>query len=229
MTESKRARSKATRSGSWVKVQGGPIFACIDMGTNSFHMIVCQASPDRDHFEVIMRVKEAVPFFRGALTAHYIDDEALRSAMRILADMIHRAKEKKAFTIVAVATSAVRESKNGEDALQRLRNELELDARMISGKEEARLIYLGVLWSMPNLHGTFGIVDIGGGSSEIILADRSQIHFAESYKLGAARLTQRFFRKGQPTVQTVRELHNEVLGVLRRRRPGSVSRATSSN
>ncbi len=66
---------------------------------------------------------------------------------------------------------------------------------MISGKEEARLIYLGVLWSMPKLKGSFGIVDIGGGSTEVIMGDRHAITFAESYKLGAARLTQRFFKK----------------------------------
>ena len=75
---------KQTRSGSWVQVEGGPILACIDMGTNSFHMIVCQASSERDHFEVITKVKEAVPFFRRSLTAHYIDEVALSSAISIL-------------------------------------------------------------------------------------------------------------------------------------------------
>ena len=214
MADRRHSRKNAV-SGSWVKVQGGPVFACIDMGTNSFHMIVCQASADRDHFEVITKVKEAVPFFRGALTAHYIDEAAVRSALKILQNMTARALERRATTIQAVATSAVRESKNGEEALQRIRDELRLDARMISGKEEARLIYLGVLWSMPQLTEEFAIVDIGGGSSEIILANRDHIHFAESYKLGAARLTQRFFRKGEPTFQGLRELHSEVLGVLR--------------
>jgi hypothetical protein len=51
------------RKNSWVTVKGGPVIAVIDMGTNSFHMIVCQASPDKDHFEVLAKVKEAVPFF----------------------------------------------------------------------------------------------------------------------------------------------------------------------
>ncbi|HEY9680945.1 MAG TPA: Ppx/GppA phosphatase family protein [Oculatellaceae cyanobacterium] len=210
----RRHSRKSSTTGSWVKVQGGPVLACIDMGTNSFHMIVCQASSDRDSFEVITKVKDAVPFFRGALTAHYIDEAAMRSALKILQNMSARAVERRATTILAVATSAVRESKNGEEALQRIRDELKLDARMISGKEEARLIYLGVLWSMPNLENDFAIVDIGGGSTEIILANRDHINFAESYKLGAARLTQRFFRKGEPTFQGLRELHSEVLGVL---------------
>ncbi|MGH9553384.1 MAG: HD domain-containing protein, partial [Terriglobales bacterium] len=206
--------ASVVRTGSWVKPQGGPILACIDMGTNSFHMIVCQASPERDHFEVVSRMREAVPFFRRALTAHFIDQVAARSAMRIVRDMVRKAEEKGATTIVAVATSAVRESKNGEDVLQYIRDELEIDAQMISGKEEARLIYLGVLWSLPSLTKRFAIVDIGGGSCEIIVGDRQRTYFSESYKLGAARLTQRFFRRGEPTAQTLAELHDEVRGVL---------------
>jgi exopolyphosphatase / guanosine-5'-triphosphate,3'-diphosphate pyrophosphatase len=203
------------RSKSFAKIYGGPLVACIDMGTNSFHMIVCQAIEDRDHFEVIKREKEAVPFFRRALTAHTIDDAALASAIRILRDMKAKAAQCGAKTVLAVATSAVREAANGEEVLKRIREELDIDARMISGKEEARLIYLGVLWSMPELDGRFAIVDIGGGSTEIILADRNHCYFTESYKLGAARLTQRFFKRERPTPQEIRELHDEIRGVLR--------------
>lgn len=207
--------TKIKRSKSFARIYGGPLIACIDMGTNSFHMIVCQAIEDRDHFEVIKREKEAVPFFRRALTAHTIDDAALGSAIRILSSMKAKAVQCGAKTIMAVATSAVREAANGEAVLQRVRDELQIDARMISGREEARLIYLGVLWSMPDLKGDFTIVDIGGGSCEIILANRSHTIFSESYKLGAARLTQRFFKREKPTPQEVRELHDEVRGVLR--------------
>jgi len=209
-----KVTANSARQASWVRPEGGPTLAVIDMGTNSFHMIVCQASPQRDHFDVITRVREAVPFFRRALTAHYIDPQAARAALRILVDMVEKAEDKGATTIIAVATSAVRESKNGEDVLQSIRDELEIDAKMISGKEEARLIYLGVLWSMPKLTNRFTIVDIGGGSTEVIVADRERTFFSESYKLGAARLTQRFFKKGEPTKESLAELHNEVRGVI---------------
>ncbi|MFN8659739.1 MAG: Ppx/GppA phosphatase family protein [Candidatus Obscuribacterales bacterium] len=203
------------RSKSFSQIYGGPLVACIDMGTNSFHMIVCQATESRDHFEVVTRVKEAVPFFRRALTAHYIDEVALSSAIRIVRDMKTKAFQKGAKDVLAVATSAVREANNGEEVLQRIREELEIDARMISGREEARLIYLGVLWSMPSIRGDFAIIDIGGGSTEIVVGDRNEVRFSESYKLGAARLTQRFFKKDKPTQQELRELHDEVRGVLR--------------
>ena len=217
--EASSSDRQVERKNSWVTVKGGPVIAVIDMGTNSFHMIVCQASPDKDHFEVLAKVKEAVPFFRRSLTAHYIDEPAMRAAARILRDMSKKAKERGASTIVAVATSAVRESKNGEECLRRIRQELKIDARMVSGKEEARLIYLGVLSSLSavksKMKGRFCIVDIGGGSTELIVGDRSQIYFAESYKLGAARLSSRFFKRGVVTREYIRELHDEVRGVLR--------------
>ena len=211
MTVSSKSRNNKSSNG----VAGPPILACIDMGTNSFHMIVCQASEQRDHFEVITRVKEAVPFFRRALGAHTIDQAAMTAALRILRDMKNKAAQKGARNLIAVATSAVRESDNGEEVLSCIRTELDLNARMISGREEARLIYLGVLWAMPSLKGRFAIIDIGGGSTEIIVADRHRTYFTESYKLGAARLTTRFFKKEKPTSQEIRELHDEVRGMLR--------------
>jgi exopolyphosphatase / guanosine-5'-triphosphate,3'-diphosphate pyrophosphatase len=200
-------------TGPLAQVKGGPILACIDMGTNSFHMIVCHATAERDHFEVIIRAKEAVPFFRRSLTQHFIDPAAERSTVRIIKEMQKKAFARGATSVIAVATSAVRESKNGEAVLERLRQELGVDARMISGKEEARLIYLGVLWSMPKLQSQFTIIDIGGGSTEIIVGDRTKSHFSESYKLGAARLTERFFKK-EPNQQSIKRLHDEVHGMM---------------
>jgi len=191
-----------------------PVLACIDLGTNSFHMIVCRVAPNREQFEVMFRSKEAVPFFRRSLADHFIDEAAVRSALRIIKDMARQAKEKGATTIIAVATSAVRESKNGEAFLERIRNNLNIDANMLSGSEEARLIYLGVIWSMPELTGNFAIIDIGGGSTEIIVGNKQQTSFMQSYKLGAARLAQRFFGKDLPTREKVRQIHEEVAGVL---------------
>lgn len=191
-----------------------PVFACIDLGTNSFHMIVCQATSNREQFEIMFRAKEAVPFFRRALTNHFIDESATRSALRIIKDMARDAKERGATTIVAVATSAVRESKNGEIFLDRIRNTLNIDANMLSGSEEARLIYLGVIWSMPELTANFAIIDIGGGSTEIIVGNKQETRFMQSYKLGAARLAQRFFGKDLPNREKIRQIHEEVAGVL---------------
>src|SRR5262249_25506428 len=144
----------------------------------------------------------------------FIDEEATKGALRILRHMKEKANQEGEAHIVAVATSAVRESRNGEDVLRRIRRELGIDARMIFGDEEARLIYLGVLWSMPELMRQFGIIDIGGGSTEIIVGDRDEIAYSETYKLGAARLTLKYFKKGVPTRGALADLHEEVRGML---------------
>ncbi len=177
-------------------------------------MIVCQAIPDRDHFEIMFRTKEAVPFFRRSLTNHFIDDSAMRAALRIVKDMTHQARDKGATTIAAVATSAVRESKNGEEFLKRIRDDLNIDADMLSGTEEARLIYLGVLSSMPELNGKFAIIDIGGGSTEIVVADQTKPVFLQSYKLGAARLSQKLLTKDSVNNERIQQVHEEVASVL---------------
>jgi exopolyphosphatase/guanosine-5'-triphosphate,3'-diphosphate pyrophosphatase len=93
---------------------------------------------------------------------------------------------------VAVATSATREAKNQSEFVRRLRREARLDVRVISGKEEARLIYRGVVSGIHLEKKRALIVDIGGGSTEVIVGDQAQHHQLETLKLGAVRLTQLF-------------------------------------
>ena len=162
------------RKGSWVKVKGGPVVAVVDMGTNSFHMIVCQASPEKDHFEVLAKVKEAVPFFRRSLSAHYIDEQALRSALRILRDMLKNAREHGASYTMAVATSAVRESKNGEECLRRIRAELKMDARAIE-----KLLY--------QQSGLLGVSGVSSDMRTLLASDEPRAKFAVElfvYRIG---------------------------------------------
>lgn len=190
-----------------------PIFACIDMGTNSFHMLIAKPCHEGNGFEIVHREKESVPFFRQSLTEHYLDAQAISNAIWILKDMKDKAHERGAQKVLAVATSAVRESKNGHVFIEGLQEELNIDAHIISGKEEARLIYLGVIQSMANLKGQFAIVDIGGGSTEIIVGNRKDLSFSESYKLGSARLTAEFLH-GQVDKRKLKNLHDAVYGLL---------------
>ena len=97
-----------------------------------------------------------------------------------------------------MATSAVREAENADEFLRRARDEAGVDVEVISGVEEARLIHLGVLQAVPVFDQRLVLVDIGGGSTEILVGERGEILAAGSLKLGAIRLTRRFFRNDQP-------------------------------
>lgn len=169
--------------------QQQPVVAAIDIGTNSIHMVVARGVGSG--FEILAREKSVVRLGSGGgemsrLEAPAIERgvEALRH-MRLIADA-HGA------VVRAVATSAVREADNSRDFLDRARSEAGIDVEVISGVEEARLIHLGAMQALPRSDGNVLLVDIGGGSTEIVVSRRGHILFAQSLKMGAVRLTDRF-------------------------------------
>jgi exopolyphosphatase/guanosine-5'-triphosphate,3'-diphosphate pyrophosphatase len=164
--------------------------AAIDVGSNSIHMIVGQADADGG-VTTLWRMKEPVGLGRMSFPSRRLSKVAMDSAIATLARFKQAALQRGAEKIVAVATSAVREATNGGDLMERARRELGIFIRIVSARDEARLIYLGVRHAMtlkkPHL-----IVDIGGGSVEFIVGDERRALLLESRKLGAARMTARF-------------------------------------
>lgn len=167
--------------------------AAIDIGSNSIHMIVAQADAD-GAVTTLWRLKEPVGLGRISFPSKNLSVEAINRALVVLGRFKQAAQQRQCEKIVAVATSAVREAENGGDLIERVKRELGLYVKVVSARDEARLIYLAVrhaldLRSQPHL-----IVDIGGGSVEFIIGDEHRAAMLESRKLGAARMTARFVR-----------------------------------
>jgi len=165
--------------------------AAIDVGSNSIHMIVAQADPD-GAITTLWRMKEMVGLGRISFPARRLSDEAMDRAITTLARFQQAAQQRQCEKIVAVATSAIREAENGGDFIQRCKRDLNLYVRLVSAREEARLIYLAVRHATPLGADPHLIVDIGGGSVEFIVGNQSSPLLLESRKLGAARMTARF-------------------------------------
>jgi len=194
--------------------------AAIDIGTNSFHMVVARVGEigeDNDgagpNFEVIEREKEMVRLGSSSgdmkrLEPEAIDRgvEALKRLARIAA--IHGAD------IHAVATSAVREAENADEFIDRARIEAGVEVEVIAGVEEARLIHLGVLQAVPVYDRRLVLIDIGGGSTEILVGEQGETLTAGSLKLGAIRLTRRFFRSDRDHPSAVESCRRHVRMVL---------------
>jgi exopolyphosphatase/guanosine-5'-triphosphate,3'-diphosphate pyrophosphatase len=181
-------------SASWESVPTQPpkqhrIIAAIDLGTNSLHMVVVKIDPTLPAFSIIAREKETVRLGDRNLTTGELKPEIIKKAIAALGRFQEVAKTINAETIIAVATSAVREAPNGKDFLYRIETELGLSVNLISGQEEARRIYLGVLSGMEFHNQPHMIVDIGGGSTELVLGDSHQARTLTSTKVGAVRLT----------------------------------------
>lgn len=167
------------------------ILAAIDMGTNSLHLVVVKIDPTLPTFTIIDRDKETVRLgdceAKGNLKADVMD-----RAIATLERFQKIAKSANAEQIIAVATSAVREAPNGTAFLNKIADELDLYVNLISGQEEARRIYLGVLSAMEFNNKPHVIIDIGGGSTELILGDGNAPRTLSSTKVGAVRLTKEF-------------------------------------
>lgn len=162
----------------------------IDLGTNSFHAVIVDVHPN-GAFEQVDRLKEMVHLGEGSLEGGRLSEEAMERAFTALERICLLARGWGAHEFVADATSALREAENGGVFIERVRRELDLVVRPIAGTREADLIYRGVRHAV-DLETPALIVDVGGGSVECIVGDRAQAPFAESLKLGAARMTERF-------------------------------------
>jgi len=173
-------------------VEQDRILAAIDIGTNSIHMVVVRIHPTLPAFTIIAREKDTVRLGDRDPKTGDLTPEAMARAIAALQRCQKLAKSFNAEQIVAVATSAVREAPNGRDFLKRVDSELGLFVNLISGPEEARRIYLGVLSGMEFNNQPHIIIDIGGGSTELILGDSHEPRSLSSTKVGAVRLTAEF-------------------------------------
>lgn len=165
--------------------------AAIDIGTNSIHLVVARFG-DGSTFEVIAREKAVVRLGSGSGDMKELAPDAIDRGIEAL-QRFRKVADISDARIFAVATSAVREAENAEVFLERARREAGVDVEIISGAEEARLIHLGVLQAVPVFDQRLLIVDIGGGSTEFLVGQRGETLAVGSVKLGALRLTRRFF------------------------------------
>ncbi len=179
-------------------------WAAIDLGTNSFHMVVAAVSDDGS-FEVLTSEKDMVRLGEGSpgdiaelSEAAMARGIAALGRFRVIAQTFDAA-------VVAVATSAVREARNGREFVRRARTEAGVDVQVIAGVEEARLIHLGVLQALPVYDQQVLVVDIGGGSTELVIGRAGRELAARSLKIGHLRLTNRFFPDGRITETALHE------------------------
>ncbi|MDD1413502.1 Ppx/GppA family phosphatase [Dolichospermum sp. ST_con] len=197
-------------------VQKNQMIAAIDIGTNSLHMVVVEIDATLPSFTIIAREKETVRLGDRNLITGELKPEVMSKAIACLGRFKTLANSLGVDSIVAVATSAVRESPNGNDFLHQVETEVGLTVDLISGPEEARRIYLGVLSGMEFNNKSHIIIDIGGGSTELILGDSEEPRSLTSTKVGAVRLTGELVKSDPISESEFRYLQAYARGMLER-------------
>ncbi len=166
----------------------GRVVSFIDIGTNSVRLLVVRLNPNHS-YSILSRQKQQVRLGEGEFEEEEILPEAIERLVIVCKQLTELARTFKTDEFVAVATSAMREAANQQEILHLLRQEARLDVRVISGQEEARLIYLGVSRGIHLSDRLAFFIDIGGGSTEIAIGGEQDYRYLESFKLGAIRLS----------------------------------------
>jgi exopolyphosphatase/guanosine-5'-triphosphate,3'-diphosphate pyrophosphatase len=206
--------------------------AAIDVGSNSVHMVVADVAPD-GRIAVVDRVKEMLRLGRGAFTTGRLSAEAMELGVRAMQTFARLAKARRVERLRAVATSAVREADNGGAFVHRLRRETGLPVHVISGGEEAELIFRAARHALGLEGGPDLLVDVGGGSVELVLVRDGKPLWLRSLPLGVTRLTERFLAGDPPSGRRIKRLEKHLdreLGtLLATARYGGVRRAVGTS
>jgi len=191
------------------------LFGAIDVGTNSIHLIVVELDAAFDTSRVIYKAREMVRLGSDdALESGRLSRKAMVRGVEAIARFAGAARERGAERLRAVATSAVRETENGEEFRTMVEARTGLALEILDGNEEARLIHLGVANGYPLYDRVACIIDIGGGSTEFVVADGERPYLVDSVKLGSLRLYDGFLRGAPDPLRAARRLDSHIIEVL---------------
>ncbi len=186
-------------------VKESDLVAAIDLGSNSFHMIV--ARMERGQLHVVDKMRERVRLGSGLDDRHRISAVAQARALACLERFGERVRDMPSAHVRAVGTNTLRKAKNGPSFLERAHRALGHPIEVIAGREEARLIYLGVIQTMPKNVERRLVVDIGGGSTECVIGSRHEIVEADSLYMGCVSFSERYFPGGVITAEAFEAAH----------------------
>jgi exopolyphosphatase / guanosine-5'-triphosphate,3'-diphosphate pyrophosphatase len=185
--------------------------AVIDVGTNSTRLLVADVAAGR--VSPLERRSTVTRLGRGVDLSGRLASEAIEDVCEAIGGYVGMLEELRAETVDVIATSAVRDADNGSAFVAELRERFALSPRILAGSEEARLTYLGAtsesLPSEPTL-----VVDIGGGSTELIVGQGSEIRFHDSLQAGVVRHSERYISSDPPAASELEELATDIRGLI---------------
>lgn len=178
-------------------------YAAVDLGSNSFHMIV--ASVTDGHIQIIDKLKDVVRLAAGLDANQKLDEVTMERAVECLQRFGQRIKDIPSRNIRAVGTNTLRQAKNRQTFLKKARTALGHPIDIISGREEGRLIFSGVAYSNYNDTDKRLVVDIGGGSTEVAIGKNAHVQLVESLYMGCVNMSDRYFPGGEITAKKMRK------------------------
>ena len=186
--------------------------AVVDIGTNSTRLLVAEVEGGHVS-EELERRSTVTRLGRGVDTSGQLSAEAIEDVCRTVGEDIEIYEALRPDQVIVIATSAVRDAENAGAFIAELRERFALDARILDGTEEAKLTYLGASSDRPS-SGTTLVVDIGGGSTELVVGSGEEVAFHASLQAGTVRHTERHLHDDPPTAAQLEALSNDVRSLI---------------
>jgi exopolyphosphatase / guanosine-5'-triphosphate,3'-diphosphate pyrophosphatase len=190
---------------------GAKTVAVVDIGTNSTRLLVAEVDDRR--VKERERRNRVTRLGRGVDLSGQLSTEAIEDVCATVGEYLEIARELEAGELVAIATSAVRDASNGAAFVAELRERFALSARVLGGEEEARLTYLGATAQEPPGEPTL-VIDIGGGSTELVVGRGDEVGFHTSLQAGVVRHSERHLQSDPPSTAELEALAADVEGLL---------------
>jgi len=194
--------------------------AVIDLGTNSTRLLVARS--EGSQLEELYRESKVTSLGSGVDLTRSLAAEAIDRTCSAVADYREIWAEMGVDQVLASATSAVRDADNGEAFVAEIRERFEIDARILSGEEEAKLVFRGAIAGSPGDEKTL-VVDIGGGSTEIVIGAGEATNFHTSLQAGVLRHSERHLIADPPNPEELENLANEIYSAVQAARAESDS------
>ncbi|HWA54804.1 MAG TPA: Ppx/GppA phosphatase family protein [Solirubrobacterales bacterium] len=185
--------------------------AVVDIGSNSTRLLIAEVTEGR--VTEVERQSRVTRLGRGVDLSGQLSAEAIEAACEAIADYVAICREAGVDRIEAIATSAVRDASNGSAFVAELRERFALSARVLDGEEEARLTYLGATCEHTPAEPTL-VIDIGGGSTELIVGSGEEISFHTSLQAGVVRHSERHITNDPPSTTELEALAGDVRGLI---------------
>jgi exopolyphosphatase/guanosine-5'-triphosphate,3'-diphosphate pyrophosphatase len=174
-----------------IKKKSSSFYAAVDLGSNSFHMIVADA--EGNELKVIDRLRSMVRLASGLTKDNYLEGDVVQLALDTLANFGQRLRNIPAKNIRIVGTNTLRQAKNSKQFIKSAEKLLGHPIEIISGREEARLVYLGAAHSLGGPSGKRLVIDIGGGSTELVIGEGFEAEIMESIWAGCVSASKNWF------------------------------------
>lgn len=186
------------------------IIASIDIGTNTVLLLIAEADRNSSEIKTIENFYNMPRIGKGLTYGSKISDDRIKMLIDILRDYKNISNKYNAGKIILTATNAFRIASNADEIREKIKNELDLDIQIIPGDEEAKYSYFGAA-SAARKGFKRAVIDIGGGSTEIIIGVEDEIIFKKSFQIGVVSLTEKFVTQNPPAKENISSMNNFIL------------------